>query len=55
MNTQRDSRNPLLESRTHHMNTQRDATTDPAREVLTLMEAATLLRIGRTTAYELAQ
>jgi hypothetical protein len=36
------------------MSTQHDAATDPAAEVLTLMEAATLLRIGRTTAYELA-
>lgn len=35
------------------MNTQPDAATEAA-EVLTLMEAATLLRIGRTTAYELA-
>ena len=35
------------------MNTQPDAAAEAA-EVLTLMEAATLLRIGRTTAYELA-
>ena len=35
------------------MSTQPDPATDAA-EVLTLMEAATLLRIGRTTAYELA-
>lgn len=35
------------------MCTRPDTATEPP-EVLTLMEAATLLRIGRTTAYELA-
>ncbi|MFP5487172.1 MAG: helix-turn-helix domain-containing protein [Acidimicrobiia bacterium] len=37
------------------LRTQPDTLSDPDAEVLTLMEAATLLRIGRTTAYELAQ
>jgi excisionase family DNA binding protein len=54
MNTQRDSPGSAARVPYTNMSTQPDTLSDPDAEVLTLTEAATLLRIGRTTAYELA-